>query len=88
MVAQGYGNIAPGRLCEVVGAIAAAGVLLAGAVVAQLIASLTDRRSRREEGPRMDKKAVIVSSIMIVVSNVMVAVALAIASTGSRRIRL
>jgi hypothetical protein len=36
----------------------------------------------------MDKKAVIVSSIMIVVSNVMVAVALAIASTGSRRIRL
>ena len=77
-----------GRLRRDVGGMAVAGGLLVGAVLAQLLASFTDRRSRREEGAPMNKMDVIISSIMVVASNTTLSAALTIASTGSRCIRL
>jgi hypothetical protein len=77
-------SILPGDL----GGIAVAGVLLVGAVLAQLLASFAARRSRREEGAPMNKRNAITSSIMVVASNAMLSVVPTVASTGSRRIRL
>ena len=54
-----------------VGGFAVAGVLLVGAIAAQLLAGTANRRSRREETP-MRKLYFVVSSIMVVVSNEMI----------------
>jgi hypothetical protein len=77
-----------GKVCSYVGGFAVAGVLLVGAVIAQVLASFTDRQSRRGEGAHMRKMDVVTSSIMVVASNTMISVASAVASTGSRCIAL
>jgi hypothetical protein len=66
-----------------VGGFAVAGVLLVGAIAAQLLAGTADRRSRREEGTPMRKLYFVVSSIMVVVSNEMISVAPTVASGSS-----
>ena len=71
-----------GKIFVDVGKSAVAGVLLVGAIAAQLLAGFMDRRSRREEDTPMRKLDFVVSSIMVVAGNAMISISLTVASTG------